>query len=124
MKVKLTLNAEFPASIPLQKIEQIACQYGHPNIRSTARRKHRMRQASDPKSARRQVSWEMDRIDIADIPSRAMFTAGAARAATLGVKLTRQVEKRHRNTISNLPHRPTVYWTWGEGDLMELVPGR
>ena len=61
---------------------------------------------------------------MAEIPSQAIFTAGAAKVASFGVKLTRRIEKRHRDFMPGFAPNPKVYWTWGDGDLMEMIPRR
>jgi hypothetical protein len=122
MKVALTVNAEFPASIPVQKIKQLACKLGHPDVRETTAQDHSMDNVAGKACTHRQVSWTLDPVDMADIPSRAMFMAGAARVAPLGIKLTRRIDKVSRDIPSGLTPPPNVYWTWGEGDLMEMIP--
>ena len=122
MKMQYTVIAEFPTSVPHEKVENLVCKYGLPADRQNATVTSLEARPSGGSPGRYHLKWEMPCIDARKIPSNAMFAAGSQLLAKYGIRLNRTIQKLDlaRNPESEL--KSTVFWTWGDDALIEALP--
>jgi hypothetical protein len=122
MKVDVTVIVEFPEGMPRDVITKLARVTQHPAaLEKTTVTDERV---TAPKGSlpRRHVIWKTDGIDIKDATPDDVFQARVRAAAKYGIKLTRTIRRIDRDGATVLDPKATVFWTWGEVDLMELAP--
>jgi len=122
MKVELTIIAEFPPEVTYGKVKKLARNLDHSKALRAATLTHESICPSNGSPPRHQLKWEVPCIDTKDIATDSVFTAKKQLAAAHRIKLKRIIRRLDRDVSSGLEPTPTVFWTWGEGDLMDLAP--
>ena len=122
MKMELTVIAEFPPEVAYGKVKKLARHLEHSKALRAATLTHESICPSKGSPPRHQLKWEVPCIDTKDIAPDAAFTAKKQLAAAHRIKLKRIIRKLDRDVSPELDLTPTVFWTWGEGDLMDLAP--
>lgn len=122
MKVDVTVTAEFPDGMSQNVIAKLARATRHP-----AASKKTTISCDDLKCLpgyppRRRVAWKTDGIDYKHAIPDAVFHARMQAAARYGIKLRRIIRRGASDGEEDQEKGQTVFWTWGEGDLMELAP--
>lgn len=121
MKVELTVIAEFPPDVTYGKIKKLAQNLEHAK---TLRASSLIQTSICPSNAsppRHQIKWEVPCVDTKEIASHAVFTAKKRIFAAHRIKLKRVIRKLDQSVTRNLEPNPTVFWTWGEEDLINLT---
>ena len=122
MKVELTVIAEFPPEVTDGKVKKLARNMKHSKALRAATLTHESICPSNGSPPRHQLKWEVPCIDTKDIAPDSVFTAKKQLAATHRIKLKRIIRKLDRGVNSGIEPTPTVFWTWGEENLMDLAP--
>ena len=122
MKVDVTVIAEFPEGMPPNVIAKLARATRHPAASQKTTVSCDGLKCLPGRPPRRCVAWKTDGIDFKQAIPDDVFQARMQAAAKYGIKLQRTI-RRGENDDTDSPERgQTVFWTWGEGDLMELAP--
>lgn len=120
MKVELTVIAEFPPDVTYGKVKKLAQNLGHSKALRASTLTHASICPSNGSPPRHQLKWEVPCIDTKDIAPDSVFTARKQMAAAYRIKLSRIIRRLDRDESPGFDPHPTVFWTWGEGDLMDL----
>jgi hypothetical protein len=122
MKVDVTVIAEFPEGMSHEVIAKLAKATRHPAASQKTTVSCDGLKCLPGHPPRRRVAWETDGIDFKHAIPDEVFHARIQAAAKYGIKLQRTI-RRGENDETDSPGRgQNVFWTWGEGDLMELAP--
>jgi len=120
MKVELTVIAEFPPEVTYGKVKKFAQNLGHAQALRASTLTHASICPSNESPPRHQLKWEVPCIDTKDIAPDAVFTAKKRVFAAHRIKLKRVIRKLNQDVTSSPDPNPTVFWTWGEADLINL----
>ena len=122
MKVDVTVIAEFPEGMSHEVIAKLAKATRHPAASQKTTVSCDGLKCLPGRPPRRRLAWETDGIDFKHAIPDEVFHARIQAAAKYGIKLQRTI-RRGENDETDSPGRgQNVFWTWGEGDLMELAP--
>jgi len=122
MKVDVTVIAEFPDGIPPNVIAKLARVTRHPAALHRTTLSDEGFRASKDRTPRRRMAWRTDGVDYEQTIPDETFRARMQVAAKYGIMLERTIRRADADGTTGLDPDQTVFWTWGEGDLMDLAP--
>ena len=122
MKVDITVIAEFPDGIPHDVIAKLARASRHPAASGKTTVSDEGIRVHKGRMPRRRMAWETNGIDLKHAISDEIFCARRQVAAKYGIELKRTVRRVDMDRATGIGVDQTVFWTWGEGDLMDLAP--
>lgn len=122
MKVDVTVIAEFPEGLPQDVIAKLARTTRHPAVTGKTVVSSKRLQCLPGHLPRRRVAWKTDGIEFNHTIPDEIFQARRRAAAKYGIKLQRTIRRGASGETDGQDNGQTVFWTWGEGDLMELAP--
>ena len=121
MKVDVTVIAEFPEGLPQDVIAKLAKATRHPAASGKTIVSSECLKCLPGHLPRRRVAWQTDGIDFKHAIPDNVFHARMQAAAKYGIKLRRTIRRGAGDETDRQSKGQTVFWTWGEGDLMELA---
>jgi len=122
MKVDVTVIAEFPEGMPHDVIARLAKATRHPVDAGKTIVSCESMKCLPGRLPRRRVAWKTDGIDFKHTIPDEIFYARIQAAAKYGIKLKRTIRRGVSDETDGQEMGQAVFWTWGEGDLMELAP--
>ena len=122
MKVDVTVIAEFPEGMSQEVIARLAKATRHPAASKKTTVSCDGLKCLPGRPPRRRMAWETDGIDFKHAIPDEVFHARMQAAAKYGIKLQRRIRRGVNDESDSSQRGQTVFWTWGEGDLMELAP--
>jgi hypothetical protein len=122
MKVDVTVIAEFPAGMSLDAIARLAEVNRHPAAIKKTTVAWGPSKVSGGRRPRRVVKWQTSAVDLRYTTPDEVFQARLRVAAKYGISLRRTIWRSEIDESANAERGQTVFWTWGEGDLMDLAP--
>jgi len=122
MKVDVTVIAEFPESLPQRVVAKLARTTRHPAATGKTVVSSERLESLPGHPPRRRVAWKTDGIEFKHAIPDEVFQARRQAAAKYGIKLQRTIRRGVGDGADGRDNGQTVFWTWGEGDLMELAP--
>ena len=122
MKVDVTVIAEFPEGMPHAVITKLAKITRHPAASKKTVVSCDGLKCLPGQPPRRRVAWKTDGIDFKHAIPDEVFRARIQAAAKFGIKLQRTIRRGANDEADGMGKGQSVFWTWGEGDLMELAP--
>ena len=122
MKVDVTVIAEFPDGVPQDVIAKLAKATRHPAASNRTIVSGESLKCLPGRLPLRRVAWQTDGIDIEHAIPDDVFHARMQAAAKYGIKLKRTIRRGANEETEGQEAGQNVFWTWGEGDLMELAP--
>ena len=121
MKIDVTVTAEFPDGIPQDVVTRLAKATRHPAASKKTVVSCDGLKCLPGRPPRRHVAWETDGIDFRHAIPDDVFHARIQAAAKYGITLQRTIRRGVGDESEGQERGQTVFWTWGEGDLMELA---
>lgn len=122
MKVDVTVIAEFPEGIPPEVIAKLARVTRRPAASHETTLSDEGLRVPTGRMPRRRLAWRTVGVDYEQTIPEEIFRARSRVAAKYGIKLKRTLRRADADGTTGLDPNQTVFWTWGEGDLMELAP--
>ena len=122
MKVDVTVIAEFPDGIPHEVITKLARVTRHPAALPKTTLSDEGLPAAKGGIPRRRMAWRTDGVDYEQTIPDETFRARMQVAAKYGIMLERTIRRADADGTTDPDPDQTVFWTWGEGDLMDLAP--
>jgi hypothetical protein len=122
MKVDVTVIAEFPDGMPHEVIAKLASASRHPAASKKTIVSSDSIKCLPGRLPLRRVAWQTHGIDYKHAIPEEVFHARMQAAAKYGIKLKRTIRRGENDGRDGQEIGPAVFWTWGEGDLMELAP--
>ena len=122
MKVAVTVIAEFSKGMPYDEIDKLVRKNNRPTVWKDATVTYGLVQPPNGARSRRMVEWKSECVDLKDTTSDDVFDAQVRAAAQRGIKLKRTIRNLENDQCPGSLLNQTVFWTWGEGDLIEPPP--
>ena len=122
MKVDVTVIAEFPDGMPHEIIAKLAKASRHPAASKRTLVSSDSLKCLPGRLPLRRVAWRTDGIDFKHAIPDEVFHARMQAAAKYGIKLKRTIRRGISDGTDGQEMGQAVFWTWGEGDLLELAP--
>ena len=122
MKVAVTVTAEFSDGMPYGVIDKLMREKNHPTIVKNATVTYGLVQPPNGARPRRTVEWKSDDVDLKNTTSDKVFRAQVHAASARGIKLKRTIRKLENDNCHGSFLNQTVFWTWGESDLIDQPP--